>query len=240
MYQHLSVEDGLPSSEVYDVLQDDDGFMWFATDRGIARYDGYEFDVFNTENGLLDNVVFHLQKDSAGRIWFDSYSGQICYYENGKIIPYKYNHIIQKEMKSPIITSFKLDKKGSVHLGTLGHGYLKISNDGRFHKQKSKRYKHFLVPVENTIIAHSTRKKPRHLSQEIAITTPSKEYIPHFDKKIKICRINTTSPIIDKNTFYASFNSDLAICSNDSVKIIKKFHSEIIYIAFEKKQFIVV
>ena len=32
--------DGLPSSEIYDIIQDERGFIWFATDRGLARYDG--------------------------------------------------------------------------------------------------------------------------------------------------------------------------------------------------------
>ncbi|MFT5970079.1 MAG: ligand-binding sensor domain-containing protein, partial [Flavobacteriales bacterium] len=39
-FVNFSVEDGLPSNEVYEVIQDSKGFMWFATDRGVARYNG--------------------------------------------------------------------------------------------------------------------------------------------------------------------------------------------------------
>jgi len=47
---------GLPSNEVYDIEQDANGFIWVATDHGVARYDGYKFEVFTTNEGLTDNV----------------------------------------------------------------------------------------------------------------------------------------------------------------------------------------
>lgn len=66
-YRHFTSDDGLPSSETYDVLQDNDGFIWIATDRGVVRYDGYDFEIFNTDNGLPDNVVYQLFKDFCSR-----------------------------------------------------------------------------------------------------------------------------------------------------------------------------
>jgi ligand-binding sensor domain-containing protein len=46
----LSMEDGLPSRMINDVLQDHDGFMWFATANGLCRYDGHSFKIYNTQN----------------------------------------------------------------------------------------------------------------------------------------------------------------------------------------------
>ena len=54
------VENGLPSSEVYDVVQDDHGYMWFATDRGLARFNGYDFTVFNIVVSL-DSAIIIIQ-----------------------------------------------------------------------------------------------------------------------------------------------------------------------------------
>ena len=45
-FGHLSVEDGLPHTNVYDMVQDHLGFLWFATEGGVAKYDGYGFTVF--------------------------------------------------------------------------------------------------------------------------------------------------------------------------------------------------
>ena len=45
----LSVEDGLSQGSVNDMLQDEDGFMWFATQYGLNKYDGYSFTVFEND-----------------------------------------------------------------------------------------------------------------------------------------------------------------------------------------------
>ena len=60
---NYTVNDGLPTSEIYYLIQDSKGFMWFATDRGIVRFDGNEFKVFTTDNGLTNNVVFEIFED---------------------------------------------------------------------------------------------------------------------------------------------------------------------------------
>lgn len=82
---------GLPSSEVYQAVQDDDGYMWFSTDHGLVRYDGYQFRTFDVDDGLPENPVFTLYKDSKNRVWFVTLSGKLGYHEKGKIYPYKFN-----------------------------------------------------------------------------------------------------------------------------------------------------
>ena len=63
-FKNFSSKNGLPSNEVYDVLQDENGIMWFATDRGLCRYDGYEFVHLNqnTEYPELQYRIFILRK----------------------------------------------------------------------------------------------------------------------------------------------------------------------------------
>ncbi len=43
MFEHLSIENGLSQSIVKAIVQDHAGFMWFGTEDGLNRYDGYEF-----------------------------------------------------------------------------------------------------------------------------------------------------------------------------------------------------
>ena len=45
-FSHLSVEDGLSQNNVQAMLQDSAGYMWFATESGLNRYDGYDFTVY--------------------------------------------------------------------------------------------------------------------------------------------------------------------------------------------------
>jgi len=59
--------------------------MWFATENGIARFDGKTFKTFTRNDGLTDNLVLRLLEDQRGRIWIASFTGKLCYYLNGKI-----------------------------------------------------------------------------------------------------------------------------------------------------------
>ena len=73
-FLNYNVEDGLPSDETYYVIQDSKGFIWIATDQGVARFDGKNFEVFSTGNGLPDDVIFQIYEDRRGRIWFSSFN----------------------------------------------------------------------------------------------------------------------------------------------------------------------
>ncbi len=70
---HFSVEDGLPSSHVYCAIQDNEGYMWLGTDRGLVKFDGYTFTTFTTKDGLPSNDVWQLSLDTTGVIWIDAY-----------------------------------------------------------------------------------------------------------------------------------------------------------------------
>ena len=61
--------DGLPSSLVWDVLQDASGRMWFATRTGVAVYDGMEWRSFHKADGLGHTEQAHLALDPAGILW---------------------------------------------------------------------------------------------------------------------------------------------------------------------------
>ena len=77
--------DGLAGSVVYDAIQDKEGFMWFATENGLSRFDGKNFKTFTTKDGLPDNEILKLFVDSKGRLWIMPFKPSICYYYKGKI-----------------------------------------------------------------------------------------------------------------------------------------------------------
>ncbi len=131
-YRNYNVNQGLPSSQTYDIIQDQKKYIWVATDRGVSRFDGYNFTNYTSENGLLDNNIFNLYEDMFGRIWFLSYCGKLSYYFNGKIYPYKYNSKIISDPKkmAAAIRSFLVLPDSSVIIGTIGDGALKILNNG--------------------------------------------------------------------------------------------------------------
>ncbi|MEZ4888203.1 MAG: ATP-binding protein [Chitinophagales bacterium] len=83
-FRHLQIEDGLPSSTVYTMMQDSEGYMWFGTDIGLSRYDGYRFVNYTIKDGLPSNDILELAEDSKGRIWMMSL-GTLAYYQNDEI-----------------------------------------------------------------------------------------------------------------------------------------------------------
>ncbi len=82
--RRYTVDDGLPSSHVYRVFQDSEGFLWICTDRGLSRFDGYRFENFTTKNGLPYNDIWDIVEDNHKRLWFASYAHSIVYYDMKK------------------------------------------------------------------------------------------------------------------------------------------------------------
>ena len=94
-YKNFTKDDGLPGSEVYDLIQDQKGYIWLATSFGVARYDGDSFTTYTTADGLAGNSTITITEDSNGKIWFSSYSGDISYFENNKFYIHPRNDTIK-------------------------------------------------------------------------------------------------------------------------------------------------
>ena len=83
IFEKISIEDGMSQSDIKDIIQDNVGFMWFATNNGLNRYDGYSFSVFkqsqNRECGLSSNITNCLYTDKKGHLWVGTQNGVDCY-----------------------------------------------------------------------------------------------------------------------------------------------------------------
>lgn len=79
LFRHLSVEDGLSHEGVHAVLQDRQGLMWFGTQDGLNRYDGYDFTVFDHDpqdpTSLAVGWVWSLVEDTRGDLWVGTHGG---------------------------------------------------------------------------------------------------------------------------------------------------------------------
>lgn len=104
-YVQYTEKDGLAGSTVYDMCQDKDGFMWFATESGLSRYDGTRFVNFTTKDGLPDNEVLKVFADSKGRVWISTFKKELCYYFKGRIYTKQQDPILSKIS----FTSFYID-----------------------------------------------------------------------------------------------------------------------------------
>ena len=81
--QNFNTKEGLPQSQVYDLVQDSIGYLWVATQGGgLARFDGHEFTVFNEKKGLQSNFVNSLLV-SNDSLFVGTFSG-LSIYSKGK------------------------------------------------------------------------------------------------------------------------------------------------------------
>jgi len=75
-YIKYGLREGLPQAKVVDVVQDQQGYLWLATQgSGLLRFDGAAFDQFTTTDGLPSNFIQSLTLDHAGELWIGTNKG---------------------------------------------------------------------------------------------------------------------------------------------------------------------
>ena len=121
-YTAFTVNDGLPSNLVYQCLEDNKGFLWVATDGGIARFDGKYFQLFTTANGLPDNEVLNIAKEINGRIWVNCHRQSPAYFdeEKNRFINSTENKELAKVSGTVNMTLFALPEGGMQFNNEIG------------------------------------------------------------------------------------------------------------------------
>ncbi|PHS08602.1 MAG: hypothetical protein COA88_06460 [Kordia sp.] len=220
IYKHFGVDEGLPSSEVYDIYQDKEGYIWFATDKGLSRYNGYEFENFDISNGLPGNVVLRFYPQTNGQVWCYTLHHKALFYFNENFDgfrAYKHNSILNKALgKGSIVKSIFIDKFNTVHFGGVYiNGELLINKKGKVSK------KYFFE-------GHSSKKS-------IVLKNDSKGdvgfYFRTIDKNIinnsysnkstEISHIHALWLVRNKKAVFMDGNSIAIISRNKSIKTIK-------------------
>jgi len=126
--KHYTVKDGLPSGTIYSILNDSKGYLWFATDAGVSRFDGHSFTNFTLSDGLSDNEVIKIAEDSKGRIWLLGFSGTLCYYLRGKFFNPTNDAILKKARISGTYIHFFEDRKHRLWFSAYG-GYTIVDSE---------------------------------------------------------------------------------------------------------------
>lgn len=222
-FLHFLVEDGLPSNEVYQSIQDDRGYIWLATDRGLVRYDGYEFKVYTKEDGLVNNTVFGFHRDHHRRIWHIANYGAIGYLDNDSIVMPAFNEALGKELISRVVTSMYVDLQDNIWLALKSRTKrVKISPEGEieaFQESQESALSHLIeIDSGGFIQGMSVRSN-------FGIEGPNRLQVHGLEKDFRLLlpgkssrRIVGTSVIRCGTTWYCSQNTGLISFQGDAVE----------------------
>jgi hypothetical protein len=99
--KHFSVDDGLPSNETYQVLQDVAGNLLVATDRGAVSFDGYSFENIRMEKEQASTPTYYMYRSPKGRIYFSGLKGHLYEYDKKQLRNYPLNHQLASLFRHP-------------------------------------------------------------------------------------------------------------------------------------------
>ncbi len=190
VFRNFSVNEGLPSSEVYHIIQDSKGYIWVATNMGVSRFDGKKFENFDSENGLAENTIFEVYEDETGRVWFVGFPFQLSYFSNGTIVPYKYNSILRSiagQGKIPVKKSFRVEKDDNVFFCFTGDPKIyKINARGEMKPHfnlHSSLYNTAVISVGEQLLICSSGKQKEQTVLMVDFIHPEKGYtVGHSDR----------------------------------------------------------
>ncbi|MEJ6980263.1 two-component regulator propeller domain-containing protein [Pedobacter sp. P351] len=117
-FKNYTVNNGLANSTVYYINQDSKGFIWFATESGVNRFDGQTFETFTMDDGLSDNEVLQIREDSKGRTWFLTLNGKLSYYYKNRFYNAANDSLLRKTFCKASFVSFFEDSRQRLWFST--------------------------------------------------------------------------------------------------------------------------
>jgi signal transduction histidine kinase/ligand-binding sensor domain-containing protein/CheY-like chemotaxis protein/AraC-like DNA-binding protein len=139
-FKHISNEDGLSSSTVECIFQDNRGFLWFGTRDGLNKYDGHKITVYRNKEedstSISDNYIRCIYQDSRNNLWVGTSQGLNKFdAEHNKFI--KYSTLLpHNSIQNLGVTSIYEDHLKTLWVGTSGGGLYYLDKNRTFKSLK--------------------------------------------------------------------------------------------------------
>ena len=123
-FDHISIEQGLSQSAVLVIFQDSRGFLWFGTQDGLNRYDGYNFKIYKPDpdvpSSLSDRAITSIVEDKDGYLWIGTQLGGLNRYDPSteKFVHYLHDDSNPTSLGDNHINVLYLDKTNNLWIGT--------------------------------------------------------------------------------------------------------------------------
>lgn len=113
--QYLDIDQGLNSSFIKRMVEDERGHLWFASNgTGLSRYDGNHFNYYTTEEGLSNNFITAMLIDRQGYLWLGTEDGKVTCFDGNNFTHY----YVDEPTKRIRVYALMEDNKGNFWIGT--------------------------------------------------------------------------------------------------------------------------
>jgi DNA-binding NtrC family response regulator/ligand-binding sensor domain-containing protein len=135
IFEHLTVSDGLPHNHIKCIIQDHLGFLWFTTQNGLVKYDGYNFKTYVPEpdnpNSISTRNPIVVLEDHLGDLWISSRSEGLIKFDRDAETFKSYTHDDNdpNSIISDDVYVLCEDNAGTLWLGMVGDGMEKFNRD---------------------------------------------------------------------------------------------------------------
>ena len=127
-FEHIGIREGLSHSNVKGILQDRNGFMWFASHDGLNKYDGYKFTVYKSKAddpfSLSHNNLWRIIEDRNGNIWIATWGGGLNMFDpdTEKFTRYRFDPTNPNTISDDFVYCLLEDHEGKIWVGTNNGG----------------------------------------------------------------------------------------------------------------------
>lgn len=135
-----AVADGLANNVINKIVRDSRGFLWFCTDEGLSRFDGYSFTNYGVVDGLPHAVVNDFLETSQGELWVATNAGLVFFDPRGEAraqasqtseSPAMFTVVVPEDddRQARAVTVLYQDRSGTIWCGTMKRLY-RVERDG--------------------------------------------------------------------------------------------------------------
>ncbi len=123
-FSHISIRDGLSQSTVLSIIQDSRGFLWFGTEDGLNRYDGYDFTIFKYDphapSSLSYNYINTLCESVDGDLWIGTFGGGLNRFDRDTETFTRFRDMMSNpsSLTNDYVNAILQDREGRIWVGT--------------------------------------------------------------------------------------------------------------------------